>query len=58
MEVVYLTPKEAAYQMGVCINTFRSWIRRGVIKAEKKGPRLLYVPRSEVLRVKRAVIAK
>jgi excisionase family DNA binding protein len=53
MEETYLTPKEAAYQMGVHPMTLYGWIKNGLIKAERKGKRLLFIPRSEVLKVRR-----
>jgi excisionase family DNA binding protein len=53
MEETYLTPKEAAYMMGVHKETVLRWIRAGLLKAQRKGTRLLFVPQSEVLRVRR-----
>ena len=53
MEEVYLTPKEAAYQMGVAVRTVYCWLKQGFIRGERKGPKFLFIPKSEVLRVKR-----
>lgn len=53
MEETYLTPKEAAYQMKVSVDAVYDWIRDGYIKAVRRGKRLLFVPQSEVLRVRR-----
>lgn len=53
MEETYLTPKEAAFIMGVSQWTIYRWLKAGLIKGKRKGERLLFVPQSEVLRVKR-----
>lgn len=53
MEEVYLTPKEAAFRNGVSPDTMWRWIREGLVSAEKRGKRLLFVPQSEVLKVVR-----
>ena len=53
MEETYLTPKEVAFQTDVHLDTVYRWIRDGLIKSVRKGKRLLFVPQSEVLKVKR-----
>lgn len=48
-----LVPKEFALEMGVSLKTVYHWIKDEYIKAQRRGPRLWFIPESEVLRVRR-----
>lgn len=55
----YLAPKEFALATGVCLKTVYHWLRgdpktgKPYLQAERRGPRLWFIPESELLRVKR-----
>ena len=46
-------PREFARRVGVTVGTVRRWLRVGTVKAEKYGPRLWFIPVSELRRMKR-----
>lgn len=43
--------KEAARALGVSLATLDRWIGRGVIRANRVGPKIIRVPTAEVVRV-------
>lgn len=47
-----LVPKEFALQSGVCVDTVRRWIKKGLIQYVRRGERLLFIPESELQRAK------
>ena len=47
-----LSLQHTAVLLDVCVNTLRNWIKTGKLKASRCGPRLLRVPRSEIVRLR------
>lgn len=52
-----LSPAEAAEYLGVDDSTIRRWIRRGILAAERKGPRLIQIKRSDLDAVSKPIEA-
>lgn len=50
-----LSPAESAEYMGVNESTIRRWIRKGLLPAERVGPRLLRIKRSDLDALKQPV---
>jgi excisionase family DNA binding protein len=44
----YLTPREVAFELEVSPATVVRWVRDGVIRAKRFGPRIIKIERNEV----------
>jgi excisionase family DNA binding protein len=51
----WMTPAEAAREVGLTPHAIRAWIARGELPAERTGPRRLRIRRSDLAQVLRAV---
>jgi excisionase family DNA binding protein len=51
----WMTPTEAAREVGLTPHAIRAWIARGELPAERTGPRRLRIRRSDLAQVLRAV---
>lgn len=47
-EPIDLSPAEAAEYMGVHDATIRRWIQKGILPAERVGPRLIRIKRTNL----------
>lgn len=47
----FISPQEFAEKTGVTSNTVRRWIREGIVKGKKIGPRKWFIPREELGRM-------
>ncbi len=47
----FISPQEFAERTGFTSNTVRRWIREGIIKGKKIGPRKWFIPRAELERI-------
>lgn len=43
------TPKEAATHLGTSRATIYAWIDAGILKATKRGPKLIWITREAIL---------
>jgi len=43
------TPKEAAKHLKMSKSTIYAWIEAGILKATKRGPKLIWITREEIL---------
>jgi excisionase family DNA binding protein len=51
----WMTPADAAREVGLTPHAIRAWIARGELPAERTGPRRLRIRRSDLAQVLRAV---